>query len=157
MLTSRETLIFGFVISAGLLCAGARAQDAPEKTAAQKSIGKHYVLPANKDTVQWGWFDPAEKPKLVVNSGDTVSIETLRHGMDEVKPGASMDDIIKLRLANPCGGPHSVTGPLFVNGAEPGDTLEIRIKKIVIKDSGFNFNLPGKQFPTVGLLASNRK
>jgi len=60
-----------------------------------------------------------------------------------------MDDIVKLRLANPGGGPHSVTGPIFVSGAEPGDTLEIRIKKIVIKDSGFNFNLPGKQFSTV--------
>jgi len=66
-----------------------------------------------------------------------------------------MDEIVKLRLANPGGGPpHSVTGPIFVNGAEPGDTMEIRIKKIVIKDSGFNFNLPGKQFPPVGLLAA---
>jgi acetamidase/formamidase len=41
-----------------------------------------------------------------------------------------------------------------VNRAEPGDTLEVRIIKIVMKGSGFNFNLPGKQFPTVGLLAS---
>src|ERR1700692_2410343 len=154
MLTSHETLIFGFVISAGLLCTGARAQDAPEKTAAQKSIGKHYVLPANKDTVQWGWYDPAEKPKLVVNSGDTVSIETWLHGMDEIKPGVAIDEIIKLRLANDGGGPHSITGPIYVNGAAPRDTMEIRINKIVMKDSGFNFNLPGKQFPAVGLLAS---
>jgi acetamidase/formamidase len=137
-----------------LMCAGASAQSIPAKSAEQKSAGKHYVLPANPDTTQWGWFDPAEKPKLVVDSGDTVSIETLRHAMDEIKPGASMDEIVKLRLTNPGGGPHSVTGPIYVNGAEPGDTLEIRIKKIVIKNSGFNFNLPGKQFPTVGLLAS---
>jgi len=136
-----------------LICIGTMAQSAPDKLAVKSGAGKHYTLPANKDTVQWGWFDPTEKPKLAVDSGDTVSIETLRHGMDEVKPGASMDDIVKLRLANPGGGPHSVTGPIFVNGAEPGDTLEIRIKKIVIKDSGFNFNLPGKQFPAVGLLA----
>jgi acetamidase/formamidase len=130
------------------------AQTVSEKNVAQKPAGKHYVLSANADTTQWGWFDPAEKPKLTVNSGDTVSIETLRHAMDEIKPGASMDEIVKLRLANPGGGPHSVTGPIYVNGAEPGDTLEIRIKKIVMKDSGFNFNLPGRQFPTVGLLAS---
>ena len=129
------------------LCSAIRAQT-PDKP------GKHYVLPATKDTVQWGWFDPAEPPKVTVNSGDTVSIETLRHSMDEIKPGISMDEIVKLRLANPGGGPHSVTGPIFVNGAEPGDTLEIHIRKIVIKDSGFNFNLPGKQFPTIGLLAS---
>lgn len=132
----------------------AQAVAQQKNTAAQSPAGKHYVLPANRDTVQWGWLDPAEKPKLVVNSGDTISIETLRHSMDEIKPGVSMDEIVKLRLANPGGGPHSVTGPVYVNGAEPGDTLEIRIKKIVIKNDGFNFNLPGKQFPTVGLLAS---
>ena len=127
----------------GVAFANAQTKPAAEKGAAQGTSGKHYVLPANKDTVQWGWLDPNEKPKLVVNSGDTVSIETLSHSMDEIKPGVSMEEIVKLRLANPGGGPHSVTGPIFVNGAEPGDTLEIRIKKIVIKDSGFNFNLPG--------------
>jgi acetamidase/formamidase len=154
MNASRRVPAFAALFGLCLSGPGTRAQTGQEKPGAKSSTGKHYSLPANKDTVQWGWFDPAEKPKLVVESGDTVSIETLRHGMDEVKPGASMDDIVKLRLANPCGGPHSVTGPIFVDGAEPGDTLEIRIKKIVMKDTGFNFNLPGKQFPTVGLLAS---
>jgi len=125
-----------------------------QSAVAQESKGKHYSLPANKDTVQWGWYDPTEKPKLVVNSGDTVSIETLRHAMDEIKPGVPIDEIVRLRLANPGGGPHSITGPIFVNGAEPGDVMEIRILKIVMKDSAFNFNLPGKQFPTVGQLAS---
>src|SRR5216684_3701127 len=154
MISSQRTLATALLIAASSVCAGAQAQSASEKGAGPKSTGKHYVLPANKDTVQWGWLDPTEKPKVVVDSGDTVSIETLRHSMDEIKPGASMEEIVKLRLANPGGGPHSVTGPVYVNGAEPGDTMEIRIKKIVIKDSGFNFNLPGKQFPTVGLLAS---
>jgi acetamidase/formamidase len=154
MSSVRKALAFAFLFAACSICTGTRAQTAPEKSSAKPTPGKHYMLPANKDTVQWGWLDPTEKPKLVVDSGDTISIETLRHSMDEIKLGATMDEIVKLRLANPGGGPHSVTGPIFVNGAEPGDTLEIRIKKIVIKDSGFNFNLPGKQFPTVGLLAS---
>ena len=154
MLSSHRTLSAVLLISAVSFCADARAQNASEKTAAQKSTGKHYVLPANKDTVQWGWYDTAEKPKLVVNSGDTVSIETWLHGMDEIKPGVAMEEIVKLRLANDGGGPHSITGPIYVNAAEPGDTMEIRITKIVMKDSGFNFNLPGKQFPAVGLLPS---
>jgi len=141
------------LIAAGAMSAG-QAQSDGARSATQRTGAKHYALPANKDTVQWGWLDPAEKPKLVVESGDTVSIETLSHSMDEIKPGATMEEIVKLRLANPGGGPHSVTGPIFVNGAEPGDTMEIRIVKIVMKDSGFNFNLPGKQFPAVGLLAS---
>jgi acetamidase/formamidase len=89
-----------------------------------------------------------------VNSSDTVAVETLPHAMGQIKPGVPIDEIVKLRLANPGGGPHSVTGPIYVTGAEPGDTLEIRIKKIVMKEDGFNFNLPGKRFTTVGLLAA---
>ncbi|MGH9712364.1 MAG: acetamidase/formamidase family protein [Candidatus Acidiferrales bacterium] len=116
--------------------------------------GKHYVLPATPENVQWGWFDPNEKPRLTVNSGDTVAVETLMHSLGQIKPGVEMDEIVKLRRANDGGGPHSLTGPIYVNGAEPGDTMEIRIKKIVPKDEGFNFHLPGKDFPTVGLLAA---
>lgn len=154
MISSRRTLAVGCLIAVSAACAGMQAQTMPGKDSGQQPKSKHHALMANKDTVQWGWLDPTEKPKLVIDSGDTVSIETLSHGMDEVKPGATIDEIVKLRLANPGGGPHSVTGPVYVNGAEPGDTMEIRIMKIVMKNSGFNFNLPGKQFPTVGLLAS---
>jgi acetamidase/formamidase len=115
--------------------------------------GKYHVLPATLETTQWGWLDPKEPPKLTINSGDTVAIETMMHAHNAVQPGSTMDDIIKLRLANPGGGPHSVTGPIYVNGAEPGDTLEIRILKIVPKAFGTNFHLPGAQFPAVGQLA----
>jgi len=115
--------------------------------------GKYHVLPATLQTTQWGWLDPAEPPKVVIDSGDTVAIETMMHAHNAIQPGATMDDIVKLRLANPGGGPHSVTGPVYINGAEPGDTLEIRIKKIVPKAFATNFHLPGSQFPTVGQLA----
>src|SRR5919204_1521725 len=121
------------------------------------SVGgaKYHVLPATLETTQWGWLDPHEPPKLTINSGDIVAIETMMHAHNAIQPGSTMDDLVKLRLANPGGGPHSVTGPIYVNGAEPGDTLEIHILKIVPKENGFNFNLPGKEFPTVGLLASD--
>src|SRR5207248_7279630 len=66
--------------------------------------GKFYVLPATLDTTQWGWLDPKEPPKLVVNSGDTVAIETMMHAHNAVQPGTTLDDIVKLRLANPGGG-----------------------------------------------------
>src|SRR5215475_5997276 len=115
--------------------------------------GKYYVLPATLATTQWGWLDPNEAPKLVVNSGDTVAIETMMHAHNAIQPGSTVDDLVKLRLANPGGGPHSVTGPIYVTGAEPGVVVEIRIKKIVPKAFGTNFHLPGAQFPTIGILA----
>src|SRR3954471_18163225 len=117
--------------------------------------GKHHVLKAAPDEVAWGWLDPKEKPRLTVESGGTVSIETLLHARDKIHKDVSMDDIVALRKANPGGGPHSLTGPVFVTGAEPGDVLEIRILKIVPKKVGFNFNLPGKDFPTIGALPAD--
>lgn len=120
----------------------------------KKPSGKHHMLPATLETVQWGWFDINEKPKLTVESGDTVSVETMMHAHDKIQPGMSMEQIIALRKANPGGGPHSLTGPIYVNGAEPGDVVEIRILKIVPKAFGVNFNLPGAEFPTIGALAS---
>ena len=47
-----------------------------------------------------------------------------------------------------------MTGPIYVNGAEPGDVLEIRILRIEPKPWAANFNLPGKDFPTIGALAA---
>jgi acetamidase/formamidase len=115
--------------------------------------GKYHVLPATLETTQWGWLDPNEPPKLVVNSGDVVAVETMMHSHNKIQPGTTMEEIVALRKANPGGGPHSVTGPIYVNGAEPGDVMEIRILKMTPKAFGVNFNLPGKEFPTIGALA----
>src|SRR5207244_9269500 len=90
---------------------------------------------------------------LTVASGERFSGETMMHSHGKVRPGITMDEIVALRRANPGGGPHSMTGPIYVNGAEPGDVMEIRILRIVPKAFGVNFNLPGKEFPTIGALA----
>ena len=62
---------------------------------------KYHVLPATLQTTQWGWLDPAEPPKVSINSGDTVAIETMMHAHNAIQPGSTMDDLVKLRLANP--------------------------------------------------------
>jgi len=152
--TFQFAVILGFMLAASV-----PARAGGDDAAKAPAEGKHYVLPATKENVQWGWFDIHEKPKLTIESGDTVSIETWYHALDKIKPapedhtltGPSMDELGELRKENDGGGPHSITGPIYVNGAEPGDTLEIRILKIVPKEYAQNFNLPGKLFPT-GLL-----
>ncbi|HWP34190.1 MAG TPA: acetamidase/formamidase family protein [Thermodesulfobacteriota bacterium] len=140
--------------SVGLMAA---TPQPPEEARRERTVlaegGKYHVLPATLETTQWGWLDPKEPPKLVINSGDTVAIETMMHSHNRIQPGTTIEEIVALRRANPGGGPHSVTGPIYVNGAEPGDVMEIRIKKIVPKAFGTNFNLPGKDFPTIGALA----
>ena len=158
MKARKRSLVIASVIAA-LAASAVIAQQAPLRRSSHDwappaKTGKHHTLPATLETVQWGWLDPAEPPKLTVNSGDTVSIETMMHSHDKMRPGVTMDDIVALRKANPGGGPHSMTGPIFVNGAEPGDVLEVRILRIEPKPFAVNFNLPGKDFPTIGALAS---
>ncbi len=145
----RRHIVTFFALILGFGAVHALAQQKSEQA---KPAGRHHALAATPNDVQWGWLDITEKPRLTVDSGDTISIETLYHARDRIKPNLPMDEIVKLRLENDGGGPHSLTGPIYVNGAEPGDTMEIRILQIVPKEYGQNFNLPGKQFPTVGLL-----
>ena len=158
MISTKRSLIVAAVIAAiaggAVIAQQSAAPRGSHDWASRAPAGKHHTLAATLDTVQWGWLDPKEAPKLTVNSGDTISIETMMHSHDKVQPGITMEQVVELRKANPGGGPHSVTGPIFVNGAEPGDVLEVRILRIEPKPFAVNFNLPGKDFPTIGALAS---
>ena len=111
--------------------------------------GKIHLLPATLETTQWGWFDNAQAPVLKIESGDTVVLETMMHSHNQVVPGRTIEEIKKLRTDHPGRGPHTVTGPIYVNGAEPGDVLKITINKIVPRAYATNFNVPGMfgQFP----------
>ena len=158
MITRKQgmaALALAAVIVGGAVVAQQSAPAREDHSWASKvPAGKHHTLAATLETVQWGWLDPKEPPKLTINSGDTLSIETMMHSHDQIRPGVDMNKIVELRKANPGGGPHSMTGPIFVNGAEPGDVLEIRILRIEPKPFAVNFNLPGKDFPTIGALAA---
>ncbi len=97
----------------------------------------HQLKPTPK-TVAWGYYDAAAKPVLRVASGDTVEVETLittspqRLEQAFVPPDQvekALRDIFKeVRDKGPGG--HILTGPIFVEGAEPGDTLEVRIRDV---------------------------
>ena len=158
-LRTRKWLLSAFASLICLLAVGFYAlAQAPDEGKRDRKVavtgGTFHALPATLETTQWGWLDPKEPPKLTIDSGDTVSIETMMHSHDKIRPGVTMDDVVALRKANPGGGPHSMTGPIYVNGAEPGDVLEVRILRIEPKPFAVNFNLPGKEFPTIGALAN---
>jgi len=102
--------------------------------------------PRRRKTCNEGWYDPGEKPKLVINSGDTVSIETISHSLGQIRPGVDMDGIVKLRKENDDGGgPHSITGPIYVSGAEPGDT-NCRVTQVVDIRKGVHCMIPKRVF-----------
>ena len=116
---------------------------------AKRYPGKTHVLPATLETTQWGWFNNAQPPVLHVNSGDTIIFETMMHSHNQVVPGATIEQIKKLRTDFPGRGPHTLTGPVYIEGAEPGDVLKISINRIVPRAYATNFNVPGMfgEFP----------
>jgi acetamidase/formamidase len=108
---------------------------------AEQSGGRKYQLMASPKTVVVGGYDADAKPVLRINSGDEVEIgavstcgaRLLQPGKDSgtVEPQyrAIMAAIRDSTLRRGPGG-HILTGPIYVEGAEPGDVLEVRIKQV---------------------------
>ncbi len=97
----------------------------------------HHILNATKETVHLGGFSHLLEPALTVDSGDVVDVETYTgfHVCDKAPPEfltPALSDIYqnldsKRKIAQ---GPHLLTGPIYVRDAQPGDVLEIILKKI---------------------------
>ena len=104
-----------------------------------------HTLGPTPATVHWGYLDAKIPPRLTVDSGDTVTIDTVSGGLADVGDTSIMlphhrEICEKLK---PSPGPHILTGPVAVRGAEPGDTLEVRIKAIqLMVDWGWNLIRP---------------
>jgi acetamidase/formamidase len=108
--------------------------------AALPASAETFKLAATPTTVAWGNYDATKAPVLRIKSGDTVIFDTLltnnptgleRNGVKPADVQQSLRDVYANVPQDQRGpGGHILTGPVFIEGAEPGDTLEIRIKKI---------------------------
>jgi acetamidase/formamidase len=106
--------------------------------------GKVHVVESSPKTVRLGVFDSTLPNVVEIESGDTIVYpNTWSHFLDKMQPGVSIDELAKMRLANPGKGPHSIVGPVGVKGAEPGDLLEVRFLKVAPVGWAANFNNPG--------------
>ena len=106
----------------------------------------HFLNPTPQ-TVHWGHFNAAIPAVLEVASGDELVIDTFSGGMSEVADPTLFRPEHRLIVDTvpQILGPHILTGPVHVSGAEPGDTLEIRILDIELTtDWGWNIIRPLK-------------
>jgi acetamidase/formamidase len=104
------------------------------------AVGKTYNLLPTPKTVAWGWYDAAGQPVLRVNSGDEVVLRALstcsptslmRAGLDSSRVEKLARDVYAARAEiKPGPGGHILTGPIFVEGADSGDVLEVRFRRI---------------------------
>ncbi len=97
-------------------------------------------LEATPSTVAYGWYDAAGQPVLRIKSGDIIDVDTLltntpaglkRAGVPDDQIQDSLKAIVEQTPPGKKGpGGHILTGPVFVEGAEPGDALEVKILSI---------------------------
>ena len=87
-------------------------------------------------------WHPDIPPVVSADPGEEVVMQT-RHALDmQVNPSTHAADLLNIDLALV----HPLTGPVYVNGAEPGDLLEINILNIEPASWGFTTIIPGFGF-----------
>src|SRR5262245_39583098 len=128
------------LLGIGIFVIGAAAQSPPAKT---------HRLEATPDTVAYGYYWSDAKPVLRIASGDIIDVDTLltntpmglsRAGVPENKIQESLKTIVGQVTGDRRGpGGHILTGPVYVEGAEPGDALEVKVLSIDFAiDYGYN-------------------
>ena len=111
-------------------------------------IEADYFVESSPENVSWGWYPIDKEPVLTIRSGQTVRINTLTHvgatqdeepvayltGMGIPREQITQDvlDFWTSREGRDREGrsAHVITGPIYVESAEPGDMLEIEILEI---------------------------
>ncbi|MGI9257525.1 MAG: acetamidase/formamidase family protein [Gammaproteobacteria bacterium] len=143
--------------SAAIAVLGAVVASFSQTTVAQ-FVDADYYLESRPENLSWGWIPTDNDPVLTIESGQTVRIDTLSHHgstQDEdpveflggfgVERDEILQDVIDFWASRPDRprdgrtGAHVLTGPIEIEGAEPGDTLEIQILEVSTRvPYGFN-------------------
>ena len=97
-----------------------------------------YELIASPENVHWGYFSADLEPAVRVNPGDIVIIEDIPRldPVDMEKRGIPAEEMsesyrrVYSEVTDRGPGPHILVGPVYINGAEPGDVLEVRILSV---------------------------
>ena len=118
-------------------------------TLAADAAPKTHRLEVTPATVAYGYYWSEAKPVLQIASGDIIDVDTMltntptglaRAGVPDAKIQASLKSIVSEVTGDPKGpGGHILTGPVYVEGAEPGDVLEVKVLSIDLAlDYGYN-------------------
>ena len=128
---TRSRLLLVLSLVAAPLSVGAQTHASATKPAT------HRLMPS-PTTVAWGYYSADAKPVLRVRSGDRLVVGTLITSSPERLEGAGVKpaDVepalrdIYAKVTDKGPGGHILTGPIFVEGADSGDVLEVRIEKV---------------------------
>src|ERR1700730_15656533 len=100
-------------------------------------MARRHEIPATPENMVWGYLDSASPPVLTVSSGDTVTLHSFPAGGKETLPAdlslVPADYLKPLETLPPTPGPNSITAPGHVKGAQAGDTLQIDILDVRVR------------------------
>jgi acetamidase/formamidase len=142
------------VVGMAGLVSSAAGQPAPAGLKPDVTLG------STPNTVVWGYLSARVPPALRIKSGTTVRIDTMSHqglltkddpvtffGAAGIKPEEVLQDAkdIYAKVPHPKGlGVHVLTGPIYIEGAAPGDALEVRVLDLEFRvPYGVNNTGPG--------------
>jgi acetamidase/formamidase len=108
-----------------------------------------------RETYHLAW-DAAIPPVLRVASGNVVSFDVLDSSCGQLSADSAVEDVVALDFSRV----DQVAGPVYVEGAEPGSTLEVEILELEPADWGWSASIPGfgllaDQFPDPALRISH--
>jgi acetamidase/formamidase len=98
-----------------------------------------HMVSVSPSTIQWGYYAAEAKPVLTVKPGETVTMDTVvgvpsmleELGVTNDEALGEMKELTAKVTKGP--GPHFLTGPVAIAGAEPGDTLEVEIVDVRLR------------------------
>ena len=136
-----------FTVTLLLLASGLSTQ--------QPAAKPQYSLAPTPKTIAWGYYDASAPPVLRVKSGDTVQVQTLITSSPKRLEGAGLppnqveqplrDIYDQVKDKGPGG--HILSGPIYVEDAQPGDVLEVRIVSVRLAiPYAYNGFGPGRGF-----------
>lgn len=138
--------------------------------AASAEAQQVHKLPATPQTVVYGYYWSEARPALRIKSGDIIDVETMltstpqrleQAGLPAADVQQSLRDIVA-QVTDKGPGGHILTGPVYVEGADSGDVLEVKILSIGLPIAyGYNgcagFMRELCERPTTTIIPLNRK
>jgi acetamidase/formamidase len=114
---------------------------------AVQSESKVHTFKITPEQAYNGYWESTIPPALTINDGDTVIFNTAMLFEGKLKPGMTVKELLALRdeIVARGNGVYAFTGPFFINGAEPGDVLEVRIKRIELGETGVAYVYPDER------------
>jgi hypothetical protein len=153
-------LTLALFLSTASACQSGAAPASDSVTNGAEEIRVDYVVPATPENLSWGWFPVDKAPVITVRPGDVVEMHTLTGfgasggsepvtNLGEIGIAASEvpEELVafwRTHTSRPREGRngHLITGPVYVEGAEPGDVLEVEILDVrPLVPWGVNFTL----------------